>query len=334
MMMVSLGLLGALTACGSSHAFRSAPTTPPIQHFQQVSLQNQAYSPRATPEPVEWQTRQPNEVAPGYKLLIKNNADPNLNGAFQVDPKGKLKLPYDIEMNVEGLSLSELEEQLESRYREFIRSPDFTVEILEYDVFVNVQGLVTEPGTFLVKPEASLDQLISEAGGLQRGGQNENMARYIRISQLGKVKVVNLQDYFSGTPGLLPIWQGGETVFFQNEGPDVFSSDRQYVHVLGEISSPGAYPYRETGDLLAYLTEAGGPTDRANLNRITILARNPQGIMQSEYSLDEMGQIPAIQPGDTVIVQSSNPSDLERGSGIAASISAVLSSIGLIAIGL
>ena len=123
-------------------------------------------------------------------------------------------------------------------------------------------------------------------------------------------------------------------MFFQYEGNNSVSADREYIHVLGEVLSPGAYPFSSQFDILAYLTEAGGPTDRADLSRMTLLSREEGELRQAQFNFDDVRTLPGIQPGDTLIIHSSNPTGLERGTGVAASLAAVLSSIGLIAIGL
>jgi len=282
----------------------------------------------------QWQMRNEGEIAPGYKIRLYEPSDPSLAGVFQVNEKGKLRLPYEVELFVEGLQQEELITVLNKRFRKFLRRPNFDATIEEKEVFVNLKGLVEKPGTYLIPKDTSLDEILMNAGGLQNATDPKSRARYVRITQLGAPRLVNLQDYFSGEPGIMPIWQGGETLFFLSEGSDTIAAERDYIHVLGEVLSPGAYPFSSRMDVLSYLTDAGGPTDRADLSRMTLLSRNQDGLMQSRIDFDDVSSLPTIQPGDTLIVHSSNPTELERGSGVAASLAAVLSSIGLIAIGL
>lgn len=294
------------------------------------NMQQQAITDMQEDSAEEWSVRDENEVAPGYTLEITNSADSAINGAYQVNAEGNLELPYDIRVKAEGLSIEELQKQLGSAYSQYLRNPSFKVQVTKRDVFVDVRGLVTEPGSYLVDEDSSLDELIAKAKGLQTNEESKAVARFARITQLGNTRVVNLRDYFSGTSNLIPTWQGGERIFFQNEGPKQFSNDRDYIQILGEIDSPGAYPYKDGSDILGYLTDAGGPTDRANLNKITLLSRRGNEVVQQDYSLNDVGNAGKINPGDTLIVQANNPTQLERQGGIAASFAAVLSSIGLI----
>jgi protein involved in polysaccharide export with SLBB domain len=267
-------------------------------------------------------------------VRLYESSDGALNGVFQVNEKGKLILPYEVEVLVEGLQVEEVKKLLNRRFRQFLRNPNFQVSVEGQEVYVHLQGLVEKPGSYLISSDSSLDEILLSAGGLLKSTDKRATARYVRITQFGKPRLVNLQDYYSGTPDLIPSWQGGESLFFQYEGNNNVSADRDYIHVLGEVLSPGAYPFSSQLDILAYLTEAGGPTDRADLSRMTLLSREEGGLRQAQFDFDDVRTLPGIQPGDTLIIPSSNPTGLERGTGIAASLAAVLSSIGLIAIGL
>lgn len=297
----------------------------------QVLIKNPEVS---RPELADWSFREPGELAPGNEIRLYESSDSALNGVFQINEKGKLVLPYEVELLVEGLQVEEVKNLLDRRFRQFLRKPNFQVSVEGQEVYVHLQGLVEKPGSYLISSESSLDEILVNAGGLLKSADKKSRARYVRITQFGKPRLVNLQDYYSGTPNLTPFWQGGETLFFQYEGNDSISADREYIHVLGEVLSPGAYPFSSRLDVLAYLTEAGGPTDRADLSRMTLLSRDEGGLRQAQFDFDEVRTLPDIQPGDTLIIHSSNPTELERGTGIAASLAAVLSSIGLIAIGL
>jgi protein involved in polysaccharide export with SLBB domain len=285
-------------------------------------------------ESADWSFRQPGELAPGNEIRLYEGSDSALNGVFQVNEKGKLILPYEVEVLVEGLQIEEVKNLLNRRFRQFLRNPNFQVSVEGQEVYVHLQGLVEKPGSYLISSDSSLDEILLNAGGLLKSADKRARARYVRITQFGKPRLVNLQDYYSGTADLIPSWQGGESLFFQYEGSSNVSADREYIHVLGEVLSPGAYPFSSQLDILAYLTEAGGPTDRADLSRMTLLSREDGGLRQAHFDFDDVRTLPSIQPGDTLIIPSSNPTGLERGTGIAASLAAVLSSIGLIAIGL
>jgi protein involved in polysaccharide export with SLBB domain len=122
--------------------------------------------------------------------------------------------------------------------------------------------------------------------------------------------------------------QGGETVFFQSERPRGATPGRDYVQVLGQVRSPGDYPYTPGADFYEYLIRAGGPTDRADLHNVT-LVRNI-GDRQREavnFALDESDQIPAIQGGDTLLLHADNPSPLEKKSRVIGGFASILSTI-------
>jgi len=80
------------------------------------------------------------------------------------------------------------------------------------------------------------------------------------------------------------------------------------VYVMGEVSSPGAYPYEEGKRLTDYLTLAGGTTPEANLKKCNIYARDsssPRRVINLKEIFEESNltfDIP-LEPNDTVILE-------------------------------
>lgn len=292
----------------------------------------------AAPQPTvpAWKTRAPDEIAPGYALSIENPHDTAVRGRFTVEHDGLLKLPYEVQVKAEGLTPEQLAQALNEKYGRFILHPKFRVIVDEKQYSVDVRGLVEKPGAYRVNADSSLDDVIAKAGGLARGenGDTTHKARYARVTQLGVTKMINLQDYYSGAGGLVPPWQGGETVFLQSEGPTQVSVDRDYIQILGQVAAPGAYPFQAGKDFVSYLTSAGGPTATADLDRITLLRRADDTIQEQEFELSDVSKGIAIAPGDTLIVRADTRTETERTSGVLAGFAAVLSAIGILVVGL
>lgn len=78
---------------------------------------------------------------------------------------------------------------------------------------------------------------------------------------------------------------------------------RMNVHVWGQVISPGTYLLPIDADVVAAVSAAGGPSDRADLDDVRIVT--PLG--EFEYDLDAFlrgyGAVsPALSPGATVFV--------------------------------
>ena len=276
-----------------------------------------------------WRVRAENEIAPGFELELSCPADRALSGAYRVEADGLLRLPYKVQIDANGLSTEALKTELDRAYRPFLKAPDFRVTIKHRMFFVDVQGLVTKPGPVLVKSDSSLDEIIAGAGGLQQTPERQAQAQYVRVVQGATSGTFKLRDYFAGSLTGLPIWQGGEKIFFQSEGGPLESKGkvaRRYINLLGQVRSPGEYPY-EHGDFHRYLIAAGGPTDRADLDNISLIRMHGDSVGTRNFTAHEPTELPTLEPGDTVIVQADNPSPLEKRSRVIGGFMSILTSI-------
>ena len=83
------------------------------------------------------------------------------------------------------------------------------------------------------------------------------------------------------------------------------------INVWGKVSKPGQYNVPSGTDLLTLLSAAGGPNDRSRLDNVRIvrMANQRQEIIEvdiREYlKTGNIGLIPDMMPGDTVVVSGS-----------------------------
>jgi polysaccharide export outer membrane protein len=106
-------------------------------------------------------------LGPGDSLNIQLWKEPTLSGAVKVRPDGFVTLPLVNEVQVTGLTTTELRKQLESKFKEFVRDPVVTVRvegIASSEVFL--VGQVTRPGAYLLTGNDTVLQLLTRAGGL------------------------------------------------------------------------------------------------------------------------------------------------------------------------
>jgi len=138
-------------------------------------LQVKEYSVAAgTPDP----SKPPEEfyvIGYGDTLSINVWKEPTLSGAAKVRPDGYITLPLINEVQVVGLTTTQLRKLLEQKYGEYTTSPFVTIRvegIASSEVFI--VGQVTRPGPFPLTGNDTLLQLLTRAGGLtifaRRGG--------------------------------------------------------------------------------------------------------------------------------------------------------------------
>ena len=106
-------------------------------------------------------------IGPGDTIGINVWKEESLSGPVTVRPDGYVTLPLINEVQVIGLTTSELRKKLEAKYKEFTIDPFVTVrieKIASSEVFL--VGQVTKPGAFPLMGNETVLQLITRAGGL------------------------------------------------------------------------------------------------------------------------------------------------------------------------
>lgn len=271
-------------------------------------------------------------IAPGFLLALSSPTDSKLNGEYRVDFDGNLSLPFDITVNTTGMTLLQLKKRLNELYRPYFKtSPDVDLRAKERRFWVDVRGLVEKPDRYLVEPEASLDFLIGLAGGPSK----LEPPLYVRIEKGPKVFIFNLNEYYShgsDHPQILG-WIGGETVFFQKQIAGMVrerSSTAPYrlpVYMLGEVRKPGEYTLNPDSDFLDSLVQAGGFTERADLDNIEIIRRAGGRKRVYSFAWSELQSAPTPLQGDVVFVHADSTSKVERRTLLLTTIISALASI-------
>ena len=278
-------------------------------------------------------------IAPGFEIQLKNATDKNLNGKFRVDADHQLKVPYNVVVNTDGLSLEELRWKLTVAYRPYFKlTPRIEISISDRMYWVEVRGLVEKPGRYLMRDNASLEEALSMAGGpLKASELKGNEAKYVKIDQLGSPSLsLNLSEYFRGGSAStkIPHWKGGDLITLMSDRDESGSKaallDVDTVQILGEIRTPGEYRLKKAESFFYYLAKAGGPTERAKLSKIEIIRNSGGSRISQTFDLDDTSEVPALQGGDLVIVHAEKPTSFEKGVSTAAGLAGILNAVLLI----
>lgn len=316
------------TACSSKKVIRDEfPTEPAIIDTtidsQNLKVGNQKESNSESTDPV---------IRSGYLIEIVNLEDQKLNDKFRVEFNGDLRLPYNVTIKASGIRLSELKRRLEQAYSRYFQTASaFSVRLDRKDLYIDIRGLVEKPGRQIVDPDASIDSIISEAGGLKKDPE----PRYLRILRADKEQIVlSVSDYLrAGSLFSTLKVMAGDTFFFQADKPagdNIQIMKLPEVEIIGEVENPGKYTFKQDSDLYAYLSEAGGPKAGAYLSQIKII-RGPENEKKIEtIDLLEEGKKPVIKPGDIILVPFDKPTKLERNVTVGAGLATILSAIILI----
>lgn len=339
---VCLSWIGCSPTTRKTMNGEQVPANWAVRVFKAHPVENEAnwVSPAVVPAArVKFTPRAPKQVAPGYEIELTSASDEKLNGRYRIPFDGRLELPYGIIVQTNGLAENQLNQKIIGAYSDFFKAqPTMEIAIVDKMYYVDVRGLVKKPGQYLVRHDSSLDEVLAQAGGLNEPSTTapELMAHYVRIQQGDNSATIKLSEYFAGVQGLDPAWQGGETFFFLSERRDEPAAVKQnYVQVLGQVRSPGDYPFSPEKDILDYIVRAGGPTDRANLDNVEVLRMDGQEKQSVVFDLQRANDgdlLPQLKGGDILVIHAENPSPLEKKTRLAAEFSTIITSIAAIAI--
>ncbi len=195
--------------------------------------------------------------------------------------------------------------------RDFALQPGDTVIVPDLPqgagLTVYAAGAVTRPGpvTFL-RPSTILD-LMKEAGIGERANLRD--ARLRRAGQAEDTVIDLHRLWIEGDLSLnLRLAQGDVLVIPENVGNGVY--------VLGAVARPDFYPLKGGERLIDILVRGGQPNEGANLGKVTLTRRNPDGttatLRLDLKKLQSQGEITVatmpMMAGDIIVVPQRPPS--------------------------
>jgi len=149
-----------------------------------------------TPDP----TKPPDEyyvLGPGDALNIQLWKEPTLSGPVKVRPDGFITLPLVNEVQVVGMTTSDLRRHLESKFKDYVNDPVVTVRIEGIaSSQVYLLGQVKSPGAYPLNGNDTVLQLITRAGGLTIFAQRSDIKTVRRMGG-------NLTEYISDYDAIL-----------------------------------------------------------------------------------------------------------------------------------
>ena len=111
----------------------------------------------------------------GDQMRITVFRNPELSGEFAIDGQGYLALPLGGEVLAKGLDVRQLENQIETRFKEggFLVDPQVSVQVLTYRPFY-ILGEVNNPGEYEYTNGMNVANAVAVAGGFTyRGDQDD-----------------------------------------------------------------------------------------------------------------------------------------------------------------
>lgn len=221
-------------------------------------------------------------IGPRDEIQIRVAELSDLDTTQTVGEDGTINLPVIGTIESRGLTESELELRIRARLEEEgLRRATVHVIISAYRSRpVSVLGAVADPGNHFIPGQASLMEVILNAGGLvPEHGTEILIHRFAQNGLAGRVRIQVTDLIDEGNPDVnLPIF-GGDQI-------NIPLAQELTIHFLGEVANAGTHTFRskERVTLLTAIARAGGLSETAS-PKIRIL-RTTDGEKRQEIPAD------------------------------------------------
>lgn len=188
------------------------------------------------------------------------------------------------------------------------------------DRSIYVFGQVNAPGRYRFTEEMHFLDILSAADGPTSNADIHNIRVTHRDKSYAKVSKLNLSLYFeTGDENLLPDVNIGDTIFIPEKDRNWLDKPKEKtVRVLGAINKPGRYQFDDSMTILDLLAQAGGPSDSAYLEKITVVNVSCCQNQARTFDLIEFSktaniyQLPLLRAGDTIFIPEESDSLAEK----------------------
>ncbi|MBA3753540.1 MAG: SLBB domain-containing protein [Nitrospira sp.] len=219
-------------------------------------------------------------IGPNDVIRIQVFGEEDLTVENRVGGDGKLNYPLLGVLQVGGQTTEELQADLTKRLAAgYVRLPKVSVSIVRHRN-VYVSGEVKVPGGFPFEDGLTAQRAITMAGGFTEKADKQGL-KVTRVTEAGAQTLAI----------------GSDDPILPNDILTV-SSHNHKVYISGEVRTPGAYPYSDNISLQKALTMAGGVTEKAHREDLTV-RRLVDGQDQTlVLKLDAL-----VQPEDLIVVR-------------------------------
>jgi polysaccharide export outer membrane protein len=218
-------------------------------------------------------------VGPGDRLEIQVWGHDDLNRIVEITADGTFSFPFIGKVQALGKNVFLLESYLVERLSDgYLVAPQVSVTVSEYNnKKVFLFGEVVRPGSYVLKADMRLLELISDAGGFtsRRGptstvvrapGRSDNAQPVAIEDATGREAItVNLTKLTNGDPR-------ENIVILPNDS--IYISTAERIFVTGEVKRPGEIEYWEGMTVSQAISMAGGGTPKAAIGRVRIVRMN------------------------------------------------------------
>ncbi|MBT0812428.1 SLBB domain-containing protein [Litoribacter ruber] len=213
-------------------------------------------------------------LGPGDKLFIDIYGESEQNYEANVTPEGNLMLDNVGPVSVSGLSIEEATRRIKGRLQTYYpgmggSNPTTFVQVSLGDVRtikVHMVGELRLPGTFTLSAFSTVFNALYAAGGPNERGSMRNV-KLIRNNR--EIARIDIYDF---------LMRGTADLNSQLQDQDVIMVEpfEARVQVAGEVKRPGIFEVKEGENLQSVMRYAGGFTDDAFTDRVSVVRNTPK----------------------------------------------------------
>ena len=244
-------------------------------------------------------------IGAGDILQIRVWDHDDLDQTVEVAQDGTFSFPFIGKVQAAGKSVFTLEQYLIEKLSDgYLVGPQVTVGVSEYKhKKAFIFGNVNRPGSYILKPNMRLLELISEAGGFTRS--KGTVCTIVRSKETGSdaqpIAIEDASDNETISVNLEQLIAGDFNENVQIRPNDsIYISTAEHVFVTGEVRRPGEVEYREQMTVRQAISMAGGGTPKAALKRTTIIRMEEDNEVEIRPSLSD-----TVLPNDIIKVPES-----------------------------
>lgn len=258
-------------------------------------------------------------------------------GTKVILPDGTIALPVIGNVKAAGRSPATLAQALSQQLRRFLKNPAVTIGVLTMrPLLINVAGEINRPGPIQLQsfnatqPNSgnvprdlpTVSSALLAAGGLT---QNADLRQVVlrRMMPTGETVTtkINLWDALvSENASQKVLLQDGDALFIPKLAANnpidrrlltrsALAPKTVRVRVVGEVKKPGEVEVPPNSSVSSAVAIAGGPTDKAALNKVTFVRLLENGkVDRRRMDLSNLTDTEQIQDGDVVLVPKSTGS--------------------------
>ena len=230
----------------------------------------------------------------GDSVSVQVYGRPELTLTTYVADDGAIPVPLAGRVPVSGLAPAEAAERIAAAYRQakFLVDPQVTVLLLQSrSQQVSVLGAVQHPGRYVIDTNATVMDLLAQAGGIAENGARTVYLIHGGTDGKGARTAIDLNGLDrDGVPLPVANLHGGDSVFVPVAAQ---------FYVYGEVQAPNMYRLEPGMTVEQAISRSGGVTARGSRKRIEVRRRGDDG----SYITHPVELAEQVQAGDVIRVK-------------------------------